>query len=42
MARDYPTIDEVRAQVAVERPDWDVRVAEDVIHVGPRRLLLAP
>lgn len=39
-AKDYPSIDQVRSAVAAMRPDWDVRVADDIIHVGARDMLL--
>lgn len=40
-AKDYPTVSQIREAVTAKRPDWDVIVSEDVIHVGPRALLLA-
>lgn len=40
IAKDYPTIEQIREAVAAIRPDWDVRVANDIIHVGDRAMLL--
>lgn len=40
IAKDYPTVAQIRAAVTARRPDWDVRVSEDVIHVGLRTMLL--
>lgn len=40
LAKDYPTIDQVRGAVAAMRPDWDVRIVDDIIHVGARDRLL--
>lgn len=39
-AKDYPTVAQIRAEVTARRPDWDVRVSEDVIHVGALHMLL--
>jgi hypothetical protein len=40
VARDYPTLAELRAAVSRRRESWDVRVADDVIHVARRDRLL--
>jgi hypothetical protein len=41
VAKDYPSIEDVRNAVTARRPDWSVLVSEDVIHVGPSAMLLA-
>lgn len=42
IAKDYPTVEEIREEVIRRRPEWDALVSEDVIHVGPRTMLLLP
>ena len=42
VAQDYPTIEEIRIAVGEHKPDWEVRVIDDIIHVGPRSMLLLP
>lgn len=40
VAKDYPTVEEVRSAVTATRPNWDVQVFSDVIHVGQKKSLL--